>query len=148
MTIINEMSLSFESRSSNEAFARSAVAAFAAQLDPTIGELSDIRTAVSEAVTNCVVHAYKDTIGKISLNVKLTSDNSIIVRIHDSGCGIEDVKQAMTPLYTTAPGDDRAGLGFAVMESFTDRLRVRSAVGKGTTVTMEKRVAQRYRHDG
>lgn len=143
MTIINEMSLSFESRSSNEAFARSAVAAFAAQLDPTIGELSDIRTAVSEAVTNCVVHAYKDTIGKISLNVKLTSDNSIIVRIHDSGCGIEDVKQAMTPLYTTAPGDDRAGLGFAVMQSFTDKVSVRSKPGKGTTVTLKKALSRR-----
>ena len=143
MTIINEMNVSFESRSANEAFARSAVAAFVAQLDPTIGELNDIRTAVSEAVTNCVVHAYRDSIGKISMNVKLTSDNSVIVRIHDSGCGIEDVKQAMTPLYTTAPGDDRAGLGFAVMQSFTDKVSVRSKKGCGTTVTLRKNLSRR-----
>lgn len=143
MTVINEMNMSFESRSSNEAFARSAVAAFIAQLDPTIGELNDLRTAVSEAVTNCVVHAYKDEIGKITINAKLTSDNSVIVRIHDSGCGIKDIKQAMEPLFTTAPSDDRAGLGFAVMQSFTDKVSVRSKPGSGTTVTLKKTLSRR-----
>lgn len=143
MTVVNEMSMTFESRSSNESFARSAVSAFVAQLDPTIGELNDIKTAVSEAVTNCVVHAYKDSIGKISVNVRLTSDNCVIVRIHDSGCGIENIKQAMEPLYTTAPGDDRAGLGFAVMQSFSDKLSVRSKPQKGTTVTLTKRLSRR-----
>ncbi len=143
MTVVNEMSMTFESRSSNESFARSAVSAFVAQLDPTIGELNDIKTAVSEAVTNCVVHAYKDSIGKISVNVRLTSDNCVIVRIHDSGCGIENIKQAMEPLYTTAPGDDRAGLGFALMQSFSDKLSVRSKPQKGTTVTLTKRLSRR-----
>ncbi len=143
MTVINEMNMSFESRSSNEGFARSAAAAFIAQLDPTIGELNDIRTAVSEAVTNCVVHAYKNEIGKITVNVKLLSDNSVIVRIHDSGCGIENIKQAMEPLFTTAPSEDRAGLGFAVMQSFTDKVSVRSKPGRGTTVTLKKALSRR-----
>ena len=143
MTVINEMNMSFESRSSNEGFARSAAAAFIAQLEPTIGELNDIRTAVSEAVTNCVVHAYKNEIGKITVNVKLLSDNSVIVRIHDSGCGIENIKQAMEPLFTTAPSEDRAGLGFAVMQSFTDKVSVRSKPGRGTTVTLKKALSRR-----
>ena len=143
MTVINEMNMSFESRSSNEGFARSAAAAFIAQLDPTIGELNDIRTAVSEAVTNCVVHAYKNEIGKITVNVKLLSDNSVIVRIHDSGCGIENIKQAMEPLFTTAPSEDRAGLGFAVMQSFTDKVSVRSKPGRGTTVPLKKALSRR-----
>ena len=137
------MNMSFESRSSNEGFARSAAAAFIAQLDPPIGELNYIRTAVSEAVTNCVVHAYKNEIGKITVNVKLLSDNSVIVRIHDSGCGIENIKQAMEPLFTTAPSEDRAGLGFAVMQSFTDKVSVRSKPGRGTTVTLKKALSRR-----
>ena len=140
---LNEMTITFESRSSNEAFARSAVAAFIAQLDPTIGELNDIRTAVSEAVTNCVVHAYKDRIGKISVNVRIMKEHTVTIRIKDSGCGIEDVEQAMEPLYTTAPEEERAGLGFAVMQSFSDMLKVRSAVGKGTTVTLTKKLSPR-----
>ena len=139
----NEMNLSFESRSSNEAFARCAVAAFLTQLDPTIGELNDIKTAVSEAVTNCVVHAYKDTIGKVYINVKIEENSLIIIRVRDTGCGIENIKKAMEPLFTTAPSDERAGLGFAVMESFTDRLKVSSKVGKGTTVTFQKRLSCR-----
>ena len=147
MKPLNEMTLSFDSHSSNEGFARSAVAAFLTQLDPTIGELNDIRTAVSEAVTNCIVHAYRDTIGNIWIEAKIFDDGRICVSIKDKGCGIPDVSRAREPLFTTG-GSERAGLGFAVMESFTDKLRVRSAVGKGTTVTMEKRVAQRYRHDG
>lgn len=142
----NEMTLIFESRSSNESFARSAVAAFVAQLDPTIGELSDIRTAVSEAVTNCVVHAYKDTIGKITVNVKLTDDSMVTVKIKDSGCGIENIPQAMEPLFTTSPSEDRAGLGFAVMNSFADSVSVRSSVGKGTTVTLKKKLSRRVKN--
>ena len=147
MKKINEMKLTMESRSINEGFSRAAVAAFAALLDPTVEELSDIKTAVSEAVTNAVVHGYREQMGLIFLTATLTDRPSVRVRIRDKGVGIADIKQARQPLFTTMAGE-RAGLGFAVMESFTDRLRVRSAVGKGTTVTMEKRIAQRYRHDG
>ena len=142
----NEMKLVIPSRSANESFARAAVAAFMAQLDPTVEEMTDIKTAVSEAVTNCIVHAYRDTIGKIWIEAGIYDDGRIVVQIKDKGCGIPDVAQARQPLFTTG-GSERAGLGFAVMESFTDRMTVRSAVGKGTTVTLEKRVAQRYRHD-
>ena len=143
----NEMKLVIPSNSANESFARTAVAAFMAQLDPTIEEMTDLKTAISEAVTNCIVHAYRDTIGNIWIEAKIFDDGRICVSIKDKGCGIPDVSRAREPLFTTG-GSERAGLGFAVMESFTDKLRGRSAVGKGTTVTMEKRVAQRYRHDG
>lgn len=142
----NEMKLVLPSQSANESFARAAVAAFMAQLDPTIEEMTDIKTAVSEAVTNCIVHAYRDTIGTIWIEAKIYDDGRISVSVRDKGCGIPDIAKAREPLFTTG-GSERAGLGFAVMESFTDRLRVRSAVGKGTTVTLEKQVAQRYRHD-
>lgn len=140
------MRLVIPSNSANESFARSTVAAFMAQLDPTIEEMTDIKTAVSEAVTNCIVHAYKDTIGNIWIEAKIYDDGRIKVQIKDRGCGIKDIAKAREPLFTTG-GSERAGLGFAVMESFTDKLSVRSVVGKGTTVIMEKRVAQRYRHD-
>ena len=143
MKVLNEMSVNFESRSVNEAFARTAAAAFAAQLDPTVAELNEIRTAVSEAVTNCVVHAYRDTIGIISMNIRIADGNILIVKIRDRGCGIEDIPRAMEPLFTTSPEDERAGLGFAVMQSFTDKLTVRSKPGKGTTVTLEKRLSPR-----
>ncbi len=143
MKLLNEMELCFESRSSNESFARSAVAAFIAQLDPTVSELNDVKTAVSEAVTNCVVHAYKNTIGRITIQVRLMEDGQVVLKIRDRGCGIEDVHKAMEPLYTTAPGEERAGLGFAVMQSFTDQVQVRSVVGKGTTVTLKKRLSRR-----
>lgn len=143
----NEMNLVIPSNSSNESFARSAVAAFMAQLDPTIEEMTDVKTAISEAVTNCIVHAYRDTIGNIWIEAKIYDDGRIWISVKDKGCGIPDIARAREPLFTTG-GSERAGLGFAVMESFTDKLRVRSAVGKGTTVTMEKRIAQRYRHDG
>ena len=139
MKEINKFSLRIPSRSNNESFARTVVAAFAAQLDPTVEEISDIKTAVSEAVTNCIVHGYKNSIGNIYINCEILSDNSLKIRIRDRGCGIENIKQAMEPLFTTA-GGERAGLGFAVMESFTDSLKVRSTVGKGTTVTMVKRL--------
>ena len=137
MKTINEMKLQIESRSINEAFARAAVAAFAAQLDPHIEEISDIKTAVSEAVTNCIVHAYPETVGKIYIWAGIFENGSIKIKIRDKGCGIQNVKQAMEPLFTTL-GGERAGLGFAVMESFCDKIRVTSKVGKGTTVTLEK----------
>ncbi|WP_312694528.1 anti-sigma F factor [Caproiciproducens sp.] len=143
MKPINEMSVSFLSCSANESFGRAAVAAFAAQLDPTIDELSDIKTAVSEAVTNCIVHAYRDTIGIIYITCKLYDSGKISIRIRDKGCGIEDVKQAMQPLFSTAEDGERAGLGFAVMESFMDVLRVTSKPGHGTSVTMYKTIERR-----
>ena len=137
MKAINEMKLEIESRSVNEAFARASVAAFAAQLDPNIEEISDIKTAVSEAVTNCIVHAYSDRVGKIYIWAGIYENGIFKVKIKDKGCGIENVKQAMEPLFTTL-GGERAGLGFAVMESFCDKIKVRSKPDKGTVVTLEK----------
>ena len=140
MKAVNEMKLEFISRSSNEAFARAAAAAFACSLDPTLDELADIKTAVSEAVTNCIVHAYPDTIGKIVLRAKIHTDNSIEIVIRDRGRGIPDIDKAMEPMYTTG-GDDRSGMGFTIMDSFMDKLTVRSQIGRGTTVTMRKKIA-------
>lgn len=137
MKAVNEMKLQIESRSVNEAFARAAVAAFAAQLDPNIEDLSDIRTAVSEAVTNCIVHAYPDSVGKIYIWAGIYENGLFKVRIRDKGCGIADIRQAMEPLFTTL-GGERAGLGFAVMESFCDKIKVTSKIEKGTVVTLEK----------
>ena len=134
---VDQMSLKIESHSVNESFARVAAAAFAAQLDPTLDELGDIKTAVSEAVTNCIVHAYPASVGEIYIWVGLFDDGLVRIRIRDRGCGIIDVRQAMEPLFTTL-GGERAGLGFAVMESFMDKVRVRSVPGKGTSVTMDK----------
>lgn len=141
---INEMKVTFLSRSANEAFARAAVAAFAAQLDPAVDELADLRTAVSEAVTNAIVHAYPQQLGTVTLMVKLYENGRIRVVVRDRGQGIPDVEKAMEPLYTTG-GEERSGLGFSVMESFTDRLAVRSLPGKGTTVTMDKYIALRVK---
>ena len=141
MKPINEMKVTFLSRSANEGFARAAVAAFAAQLDPAVDELADLRTAVSEAVTNAIVHAYPDCLGVVTLTAKLY-EGRIRVQVRDRGRGIPDVEKAMEPLYTTG-GEERSGLGFSVMESFTDRLRVRSTPDKGTTVTMDKYIAAR-----
>ena len=140
MNVINEMHLSFMSKSSNESFARSAVAAFVLELDPTITELADIKTAVSEAVTNAIVHGYRRESGMIYIDAKLTEDNNVIIKIRDKGVGIEDIKQAMQPLFTTAQGEERAGLGFAVMQSFTDSVIVKSKPQKGTSVTLRKRI--------
>ncbi len=145
MKTVNEMKLTIESRSSNESFARVAVTAFVSQLDPTIEEINDIRTCVSEAVTNCIVHAYKETLGKIYITVSLSDNAVVTVRIRDKGCGIADVKQAMEPLFTTG-GSERAGLGFAVMESFSDKVSVRSKQGAGTTVTIQKKIRQRVKY--
>lgn len=147
MKPINEMKLTIESHSCNESFARVSVSSFIAQLDPTIEEINDIKTAVSEAVTNCIVHAYVEKIGKIYIIVSIFADNHVKIKIRDIGCGIPDIKKAMEPLYTTA-GTERAGLGFAVMESFMDHLKVRSIPGKGTTVIMEKRISVRTRSHG
>lgn len=143
MKFINEMRLCFPSRSANEGFARTAVSSFLAQLDPTIEGISDIRTAVSEAVTNCIVHGYPDQVGMITVEAGIKEDGKVVIRIRDKGKGIADIQQAMEPMFTTCETGERAGLGFAVMESFTDRLRVRSALGKGTTVTMEKNIKTR-----
>ena len=138
----NSFSMTVLSKSANESFVRSVVSAFALNLDPTVEEISDIKTAVSEAVTNCIVHAYKDTIGKIYINCEI-NDNVLTVKIRDRGAGIEDIKKAMEPLFTTSD-DERAGLGFAVMQSFMDSIKVRSSVGKGTTVTLKKYISVRY----
>lgn len=145
--IVNEMKLTIPSRSANESFARVAVTAFFAQLDPTIDEIADIKTAVSEAVTNCIVHAYKDKIGKIHITAQIHGDNRVVVRIRDTGCGIPDIDQAMEPLYTTCDNGERAGLGFAVMLSFMDKVKVYSKEGRGTTVVLTKKLISRDRDD-
>ena len=139
MNIVNSMELKIPSKSINESFARSVVSAFILQLDPTISELSDIKTAVSEAVTNCIVHGYRDTSGMIYIKGEIAEDNTIIIKIRDKGKGIPDIKKAMEPLFTTG-GEERAGLGFAVMESFMDKVKVSSKEDKGTTVTLYKKL--------
>ena len=138
MKTINEMKLSFISKSANESFARSAVAAFLLPLDPTVAEIADVKTAVSEAVTNSIVHGYRRQSGVIYISGRILENGRVTVKIRDKGCGIADVEQAMQPLFTTAADEERAGLGFAVMQSFCDKVRVTSTVGKGTTVTLEK----------
>ncbi len=138
----NQMVLEFPSKSVNEGFARSAVACFAAQLDPTLDELGDIKTAVSEAVTNCIVHAYPNTIGKITVRCRILKDNILDIVIKDKGTGIEDVAQARTPMYTTG-GEERSGMGFTIMESFMHQLKVSSQKGKGTTVHMKRKILKR-----
>ncbi len=137
MTKINELKMTIDSRSVNECFSRVAVASFSSQLDMTVEELGDIKTVVSEAVTNCIVHAYSNSIGKIYIICTVFEEGVIRVSIRDKGCGIPDVAKAREPLYTSV-GGERSGLGFSVMESFSDKLRVRSKVGVGTTVTFEK----------
>ncbi len=142
MEVLNEIKFVMPSLSVNEGAARAVVSSFLVQADPTVEELSDIRTAVSEAVTNSVVHGYRHSKGKIELMVRLLAGREIYIKIKDKGCGIADVKQAMEPLFTTAPEEERSGLGFSVMDSFMDRLTVRSNVGKGTTVIMRKRLGK------
>ena len=138
----NEFSLEFPSRSSNEAFARSAAACFAAQMDPTLNELEDIKTAVSEAVTNAIVHAYPDTIGRVQMKGRVCAGNVLELTVRDYGRGIPDVDKARQPMFTTG-GEERSGMGFTIMESFMDKLAVRSVPGRGTTVVMRKRLAPR-----
>lgn len=138
----NYMILEFPSKSSNEAFARSAVACFAAQLDPTLEELGDIRTAVSEAVTNCIVHGYPDQLGNITLRCRILKDNILDIVIKDKGVGIADVEQARRPSFTTG-GSERSGMGFTIMESFMTNLEISSKPGKGTTVHMRRKLQRR-----
>ena len=142
MKFDNYMILEFPSKSANEGFARSAVACFAAQLDPTLEELGDIRTAVSEAVTNCIVHAYPDKLGNITLRCRILKDNVMDIVVKDKGVGIADVEQAKRPSFTTG-GSERSGMGFTIMESFMTNLEVSSVPDKGTTVHMRRRIARR-----
>ena len=142
MNAENFATLEFPSRSANEGFARAAAACFAAQLDPTLEEVNDIKTAVSEAVTNSIVHGYPDRLGRVLLRLRLLEDNTVEVQVKDWGVGIGDIGQARTPMFTTG-GGERSGMGFTIMESFMDSAKVRSAPGKGTAVTMRKRIALR-----
>ena len=142
MNAKNYIKLEFPSKSSNEAFARTAAAAFAAQLDPTLEEIGDIKTAVSEAVTNCIVHAYPETVGKVRMRLRILDSDVLEIAVQDWGRGIADIRQAREPLFTTG-GEERSGMGFTIMESFMDKLRVRSTPGKGTTVTMLRSIRSR-----
>ena len=137
MKTIDTLKIEFDSRSVNESFARISAAAFLARLDPTLEELNDVKTAVSEAVTNCIVHAYPNTIGKIKLSIQLKENRCAVITVKDHGCGIEDIEQAKTPLFTTG-GSERSGMGFSVMECFMNRLHIKSKPQKGTTIIMTK----------
>ncbi len=145
MIEINEMNISFLSKSINESFARNVVASFLLQLDPTITELADIKTAVSEAVTNSIVHGYGDQNGIVYINAKIFDNGKVIIKVKDKGCGIDNIERAMEPLFTT--GIERAGLGFAVMQSLMDNVKVQSKLNKGTTVILEKNIIRRYYND-
>jgi len=140
----NEFALDFPSRSSNEGFARAAIACFAAQMDPTLNELEDIKTSVSEAVTNAIVHAYPDTIGKVQIKARICPEHVLEITVRDHGRGIPDVEKARQPMYTTG-GEERSGMGFTIMESFMDKLSIRSTPGRGTTVIMKKKLAPRVK---
>ena len=140
MTVNNKFMMNVSAKSANESFARACISAFAAQLDPTLEEVNDIKTAVSEAVTNCIVHAYREKIGKIYITGELLEGNIIRIKIRDTGCGIENVEKAMEPLYTTRADQDRSGMGFTFMEAFMDEVKVTSQVGKGTCVHMSKKI--------
>lgn len=137
---VNEMKIVIPSFSVNESVARSVVAAFCVQANPTAVDIADIKCAVSEAITNCIVHGYKETVGNIYITAQIYDDNTVKINIKDKGCGIEDVKRARQPLFTTDAENERSGMGFTVMESFMDKLTVRSTLGKGTSVTMSKRL--------
>ena len=141
---VNEVKLVFPSRSSNEGFARGAMACFVAQMDPTLSELEDMKTAVSEAVTNAILHAYPDTIGAVYMKIRICQENLLEVTVRDRGRGILDVKQARQPMFTTG-GEERSGMGFTIMESFMDHVTVRSTPGRGTTVVMRKRLSEKSR---
>ncbi len=145
--VVNRMKMNFTAKSVNEGFARIAVCGFISSLDPTVDELGDIKTAVSEAVTNCIVHAYKEGLGQIYIDVKITDSGKVVIRIRDRGCGICDINRAMEPLYTSSECGERAGLGFALMQSLTDKVRVISKPDKGTTVVLEKIIRSRSEHN-
>lgn len=142
MKPINKAEISFLSLSANESFARGAVSSFLMSLDPTVSDLTDIKTALSEAVTNAVIHGYKDKLGVVYITIKYFEDGRVVIRVRDKGCGIEDVSAAMEPMYTTG-GPEQAGIGFAVMESFCDKVRVTSTPGKGTSVILTKQLARK-----
>nr|WP_325296750.1 anti-sigma F factor [uncultured Dysosmobacter sp.] len=141
---VNEVTMEFPSRSSNESFARAAVACFAAQMDPTLNELEDIKTAVSEAVTNAIVHGYPDSIGKVAVKARICPGSILEITVKDHGRGISDVEKARQPMFTTG-GEERSGMGFTIMESFMDQLTVRSVPGRGTVVSMKKKLAPRLK---
>jgi stage II sporulation protein AB (anti-sigma F factor) len=143
MNNTNRMMLEFESKSQNESFARTVVAAFAATMDPTIDELADVKTAVSEAVTNCIIHGYGDSMGMITMRCSI-EDNNLTIEVSDKGSGIEDINKAMEPLYTTRPELERSGMGFSFMEAFMDQLEVESLIGEGTMVRMRKRLGVQH----
>ena len=142
MKPMNEATVVFLSRSANEGFARTTAACFAAQLDPTLEEVNDIKTAVSEGVTNCIVHAYPDKLGPVQMRLRLFEDRTLEIQIKDKGVGIPDVEQARRPMFTTG-GEERSGMGFTIMESFMDGVKVGSTPGKGTVVTMRRKISRR-----
>ena len=142
MKYINKADINFLSSSVNESFARGAVTAFLMPMDPLISDLTDIKTALSEAVTNAIIHAYRDTVGSVWVSMKYYEDGTVVLRVKDKGCGIEDVKTAMEPLFTTG-GGEQAGIGFSVMESFCDKVKVNSKPGKGTVVTLTKKLGRK-----
>ncbi len=146
MNIENEMKLSFSAKSLNESFARTAISGFLMYLDPTIGELTEIKTALSEAVTNAIVHGYGHGEGMVYIDARITDKNKVIIKVRDKGQGIKDVEEAMEPLFTTG-GQEQAGLGFTVMQNFMDKVSVRSKEGKGTVVTMEKSIIRRGKNE-
>ncbi len=143
MKTLNEANIVLMSKSVNESYARVVISSFFTQLDPTIDEINDIKTAASEAVTNSIVHAYKNSVGKIYIQLKILENNTAYIKIKDKGCGIEDIKKAMEPMFTTAAEDERAGLGFVVMQTFMDKIKVYSTPQKGTTVVMKKKISSR-----
>lgn len=143
MKMLNQVKITFAGRSVNEGFARAALAAFLVQLDPTVPQLADMKTAVSEAVTNCIVHAYPERIGPVCMTIAVYPDREVHITITDKGIGIPNVEQAMQPLFTTGNPEERSGLGFAVMQSFMDRVKVTSKPGKGTKVLLVKRLSRR-----
>ena len=142
MKYINKGELSFQSLSVNESFARGAVTSFLMPMDPLISDLTDIKTALSEAVTNAIIHGYRDTVGTVYISMRYYEDGTVVLRVKDKGCGIEDVKMAMEPLFTTG-GGEQAGIGFSVMESFCDKVKVTSTPGKGTVVTLTKKLGKK-----
>ncbi len=136
--VTNEMKLEFPALSVNESYARYAVSSFVSQLDPTLEEVADIRTVVSEAVTNSIIHGYREKSGKVYISVRYFDTRTVRISIKDKGCGIPDIEKAMQPFYTGDPGGERGGMGFTIMSSFTDKMKIKSVLGKGTTVTLEK----------
>ena len=145
MKMLNQVKITFAGRSVNEGFARAALAAFLVQLDPTVPQLADMKTAVSEAVTNCIVHAYRDCLGTVTIRCRILPESVLDIVIRDKGCGMEDVEKARAPMFTTG-GPERSGMGFTIMESFMTSLQVTSKPGRGTTVHMKRKIVQRRKN--